>query len=147
MRYLLKIVKPDSPNDWQAYHEIRKKVLWDERGLQSYMYNHPDELKENNFPLLLFADTVPVGVIRVDLKKNGEAFFRKLAVTTTMQRKGYGTRLINAAELFAMEKGSVKVFAHVAINAIPFYKKMGYEFFYREKESSANPKMVKSLLD
>lgn len=147
MRYLLKIVKPDSPKDWQAYHEIRKKVLWDERGLQSYMYNHPDDLNTDNFPLLFSLDNTPVGVIRIDFKENGSAYFRKVAIESTEQRKGFGTKLMKAAELFALSYGSVKVYANVAFNAIPFYKKMGYEFLNEEQKISDNPKMFKFLGD
>ncbi|CAN7287753.1 hypothetical protein LJR234_001491 [Mesorhizobium amorphae] len=33
----------ESDGDWAAYHRIRKRVLWEDRGLGGYDERHPDD--------------------------------------------------------------------------------------------------------
>ena len=67
---------PISTDDWEAYHGIRRKVLFENRGrIGVYDKNHPDESREGNYPLILLLDGEAIGVIRVDI--NGkQAIFR-----------------------------------------------------------------------
>lgn len=125
---------------------IRRKVLWEARGRDDYQENHPDEMADGHYPMIFCVDGSPVGVVRIDLKEAGqEAIFRRVAITTLEQRKGFGTKLMKAAERFALERGYQKLVAHVAIDAIPFYEKIGYTF---DPDTSAttdpdNPRMIR----
>src|SRR4026209_2633061 len=88
---------PCSDDEWRIYHAIRRKVLFENRGhFGVYDENHPDETAEGKYPLLLIYKSVPIGVIRVDIK-DGVAFFRRVAVREDMQRAGHGRILLDLA--------------------------------------------------
>lgn len=148
MEYTLRNVSPDRPIHCQAYHRIRREVLWEARGRTDYQEDHPDEWAEGHFPMLFFVDGIPVGVVRIDLDdKLQEAIFRRVAIATPEQRKGFGRKLMEAAETFASERGFQWLVANVAIDAIPFYEKLGYVL---DRDSLAttdpkNPRMTKNF--
>lgn len=117
---------PRSAEDWQAYHEIRRKVLFENRGqLGVYDENHPDERREGNHPLLLLWKGEPIGVIRVDF--NGpQAIFRRVAIREDLQRAGHGRLLLALAESFAQAHGCNHILTSVARDAVAFYERCGF---------------------
>lgn len=141
----LRQVSPDNPADWSAYHAIRKAVLWDGRGRSSYQTNHPDETAEGNYPMLFVVSGKPVGVVRIDLKKDKrQAIFRRVAIAVAEQKKGFGTALMRAAEEFARQRGCEIFVANVAPDAVPFYARLGYMPDAQSAENDPrNPRMVK----
>jgi hypothetical protein len=42
--------------DWAAYHDIRRRVLFEERGSGAYDENHPDDRLAGNHPKVLICD-------------------------------------------------------------------------------------------
>jgi GNAT superfamily N-acetyltransferase len=119
---------PSSIEEWEAYHDIRRKVLFENRGrIGVYDKNHPDESREGNYPLILFLDGVAIGVIRVDI--NGkQAIFRRVAVREDLQRAGHGRALLALAESFAQTKGCNHIWSDVAPDAVGFYERCGYTY-------------------
>jgi GNAT superfamily N-acetyltransferase len=118
--------RPENVEEWRAYHEIRRKVLFENRGrVGVYDENHPDEFEKYHHPLILFARNTPIGVIRIDIHDR-VAWFRRVAVRGELQRAGYGRTLISLAEAFAREAGCDKVRSNVAADAVGFYERCGY---------------------
>jgi len=112
--------------DWAAYHAIRRRVLFELRGIGArYDANHPDEHLRDHYPFLLWVGDEPAGVIRIDVA-GAVATFRRVAIRDDLQRRGYGRRLLKAAELFAREHGCTRVEANVDAGAIAFYERCGY---------------------
>src|SRR5262245_56858323 len=100
---------PTSAEDWRAYHRIRRKVLFENRGqFGVYDENHPDEHRAGNHPLLLIHNDEPIGVIRVDIT-NTQAIFRRVAIREDLQRSGHGRMLLALAESFARREGCNKI--------------------------------------
>jgi GNAT superfamily N-acetyltransferase len=119
---------PNSIEEWQAYHAIRRKVLFENRGqFDVYEENHPDEHSKGNHPLLLLLDGEAIGVIRVDINGN-QAMFRRVAIREDLQRAGHGRVLLTLAESFAQEKGCLHIRSDVAPDASGFYERCGYTF-------------------
>jgi GNAT superfamily N-acetyltransferase len=117
---------PATDDDWAAYHTIRRRVLFELRGIgATYDANHPDEHRPDHHPLLLWVGDAPAGVIRIDVA-DAVATFRRVAIRDDLQRRGYGRRLLNAAERFAREHGCTRVEASVDAGAIAFYEQCGY---------------------
>jgi GNAT superfamily N-acetyltransferase len=146
MKYTLREVSPSDPEGWQAYHLIRRKVLGEIRGRYDYQENHPDEVADGHYPMVFCVDGRPVGVVRIDLKEEiQEAIFRRVAIVTSEQRRGFGRKLMEAAESFALERGYLKLVANVATDAIPFYEKIGYNFDPDTAGTTDpnNPRMIK----
>jgi GNAT superfamily N-acetyltransferase len=123
-KYELRI--PSSAEEWQAYHTIRRKVLFENRGrFGVYDENHPDEHRTGNYPLLLLLDGEAIGVIRVDV--NGDqGIFRRVAIREDLQRAGHGRVLLTLAESFARAKGCKRIISNVAPDAVSFYERCGF---------------------
>jgi GNAT superfamily N-acetyltransferase len=117
---------PSTSADWEAYHSIRRKVLWEARG-QFGVYDdaHPDEYKEGHFPKLLLFESEPIGVVRIDIVGT-VGWLRRLAIAEPLQRQGHGSQLIRLAEQFARERGVSRIQSDVDRDAIPFYERFGF---------------------
>ena len=62
------LVQVETEDQWQAYHAIRRQILFEDRGhFGSYDPHHPDDRDANNHPLLLLFKNQPIGAMRVDL--------------------------------------------------------------------------------
>ena len=100
------LVAPITDDHWRAFHEIRRKVLFQNRGeFDRYIENHPDDSKEGNYPLILLYRGAVVGVVRVDLCEK-VAWLRRVAIREDSQRRGHGEILLRLAEDFAVAQGA-----------------------------------------
>jgi GNAT superfamily N-acetyltransferase len=136
---------PDSAEDWKAYHEIRRKILFENRGeFGVYDENHPDERRDGNYPLLLLLKGEPIGVIRVDI--NGlQAIFRRVAIREDLQRAGHGRVLLALDESFAQSKGCNHILSYVAPDAVEFYQRFGYALVQDAPMTGTGISMQKNL--
>ena len=116
-------------DQWTAYHAIRRKVLFEDRGLfGKYDPNHPDDRKTQNHPVILTSNGAPVAAMRIDLvPERAFAILRTVAVTTEKQRQGHGRIMLSLAETYALENGCTAAAVFSANDAIRFYAKYGYE--------------------
>jgi GNAT superfamily N-acetyltransferase len=120
------LVTPTSADAWEAYHDIRRKVLYERRGrFGVYDPNHPDDRSPNNFPKVLVRSSQYLGAVRIDFA-DGIAYLRSVAIAESHQRRGFGRVLINLAESFARGQGAKRVESAVASDAVVFYEKCGY---------------------
>ena len=135
-----------SPAEWRAYHDIRRIVLFEGRGLVDvYDETHPDDRNPLNHALLLLADGMPAGVVRVDfLAPSDAAAFRRVAIVERSQRLGYGRVMMREAEAFARAHGRVVLTARVARDAIGFWERIGYRAV-EDGGRSSNP-LVRKIL-
>lgn len=144
----LRLKTPHTEADWNAYHGIRERVLWEARGCVGvYDRSHPDEYQEGNHPKLLLLNNEALGVVRIDLNaETGEAVLRRVAIAARAQGKGYGRELIRLAEAFAREAGCERLVSNVSLDAVGFYRKMGFVFDSDQADSDErNPRMVKRM--
>ena len=146
--HMVKLVSPNTEKEWDAYHSIRERILWEARGLFGvYDRNNPDEYMDNHFPKLILLDGVPIGVVRIDLIADiREAGFRRVAILEDQQGQGYGQELLRLSEGFAAGRGYRKFSANVSRTAIGFWEKLGYSL---DPEHPGNnpefPRMVKQI--
>jgi GNAT superfamily N-acetyltransferase len=117
---------PCSDEEWLAFHSIRRKVLFENRGKsESYIENHPDDFKTGHYPLILLYRGVVVGVIRVEVCEM-VAWFRRVAIREDLQRLGHGRVLLRLAEAFAKAEGCNEVRSNAAVEAVGYYERCGY---------------------
>jgi GNAT superfamily N-acetyltransferase len=117
---------PITVAEWDAYHAIRRRVLFELRGRgNTYDPDHPDEHRPGNHPFLLTRDGLPVGVIRVDLEPE-RAIFRRVAVRADAQRRGHGRALLSLAEAFVRQQGIAVIHSYVDPDAMGFYERCGF---------------------
>ena len=118
---------PRDDEEWRAFHAIRRKVLFENRGKrEAYNENHPDDSKPGNHPLVLvFGDDV-IGVLRLDIAAP-VAWLRRVAIREDLQRQGHGRVLLQLAEAFAQGQGCDEIRSNAAVEAFGFYERCGYE--------------------
>jgi GNAT superfamily N-acetyltransferase len=98
-----KLRAPESDGEWRAFHDIRQKVLFENRGKNDYIENHPDDTRSGNYPLVLLFQGEIIGVVRIDVCES-EAWLRRVAIREDIQRHGHGRVLLRLAENFALKK-------------------------------------------
>jgi GNAT superfamily N-acetyltransferase len=136
---------PSTAAEWAAYHEIRRRVLFELRGRGSdYDATHPDELKVGHYPLVLFHEGQPTAVIRVDVEHD-YAVFRRVAVREDAQRRGHGRHLLAAAEQFVREHGCRSIVSHVDSAAVGFYSNCGFRPSDKPGSSVMTVRMTKTI--
>jgi N-acetylglutamate synthase-like GNAT family acetyltransferase len=128
---LLRVV---SEIDWDDYHAIRRKVLWEDRGQTDYDATHPDEYKPQHHALLFKVDQMAVGVARLDDRCDGTGMVRRIAVRNEKQGRGYGRMMSEAVERYARDQGIKTLYVSAAADAVGFYEKMGCLFVDNQSE-------------
>jgi GNAT superfamily N-acetyltransferase len=118
-----RLSRPASPEEWAAYHEIRRRVAF-EAG--EAIEDDPDEYAEGHFPLLLKRGANPIGTIRVDSLANGDAALRLVAIDPMHQREGHGRTLLLEAEGFARDIGCRRAVVYATPETAGFYAAAGY---------------------
>ena len=125
MSYELVVVS--RPQDWQAYHSIRRVELFEARGrIGVYDPDHADERAPGNFPLLLTWNGRGIATTRLDVRQSGLAVVRLVAVVKAEQRKGHGRVLAARTDAFARARGVTKLLVNAAPDAVGFYERIGF---------------------
>ena len=123
---------PRDDEEWRAFHAIRRKVLFENRGKsEAYDENHPDDRKLGNHPLLLLYRDEIIGVLRIDISARVDAsgrvaMLRRVAIRDDLQRLGHGRVLLRLAEEFAKAEGCDEMRSNAAVEAVGFYERCGY---------------------
>jgi N-acetylglutamate synthase-like GNAT family acetyltransferase len=134
--------RAESDRDWAAYHRIRKRVLWEDRGLEGYDERHPDDQLAAHHPLLLMRDGAPVGTARLDVISPNLGVVRLVAVEPHLQRSGLGRVLMQEIESYARRLGLDQLEVNAAREAEGFYQRLGWVVVPSDRK---NPLMTKSL--
>lgn len=136
---------PATDAEWASYHAIRRRVLFELRGnAAAYDANHPDERRPGRHPFVLWDAGVPVGVIRVDVD-GPVARFRRVAIRDDVQRRGFGRRLLEAAERFARQQGCTRIEASADPDAVRFYERCGFTRSEPARQAESSVSVSKSL--
>ncbi len=137
-----RLVTPGNAAMWQAYHDIRRAVLFEARGETGvYNDNHPDDLAPGNHPKLLLHGDDPIGVVRIDVY-GPTAILRRVAIRADRQRRGHGRVLLSLAEEFARRHDCHRLVSHVAKDAAAFYQRCGFSVDADESDSVVMSKGV-----
>jgi len=117
---------PRSDEEWRAFHAIRRKVLFENRGkAETYDENHPDDRKIGNHPLVLLYRGEIMGVARIDVA-GAVAWLRRVAIRDDLQHHGHGRVLLRLAEEFSKAEGCDEMRSNAAVEAVGFYERCGY---------------------
>ena len=138
----LRVIPVASSEHWSAYHEIRRSVLFEARGLDGYDSDHLDDRRSGHFPLLLLKGTSIVGAARLDLKEGDQAVVRTVAIRTDFQRQGLGRELMSGVESFAKDRGVLSLTVNAARDAVEFYRRSGWLMV---DETKPEPVLAKRL--
>ena len=121
---------PASPDDWQAFHDIREAELFRARHRDvAYDRNHPDDFTPENRPLLFKRDRQPIGVVRLDDLGDGTGAVRLVAITHAEQGRGHGRAMAGMCDAIAREARLHTLYVNAVPQALGFYEKTGWERF------------------
>ncbi len=138
--------RPQSPSEWEAYHEIRRDVLLESREFDLARPDEEADLGSRHYPLLLWLEGRPIGTIHIDKLDGGLAAFRLVAIDPNRQGRGHGLQLLNAAESFARRIGCQTAVVYATPETAGFYGRAGYgEEFWDDHCVAGIVQMVKPL--
>jgi GNAT superfamily N-acetyltransferase len=137
------LVRVAIPEHWDAYHRIRREVLFENRGRYGvYDRDHPDEVAPQNHPLLLINSGRPIGTARLDCDPNGRGIVRLVAVAGREQRRGHGRTMMTLLERYAVKQGCTVLEVNSAPDAMEFYQRLDWTLVDAARE---NPLLSKTL--
>lgn len=113
--------------DWQDYHDIRRSVLWQERGLDGYDEARPEEGLPHHHPLLLKFEGRGAGTTKLDDVLDGSGIVRLVAVRAALRGRGHGRILDTMVKGYTSKLGVHTLFVNAAANAVRFYTATGWE--------------------
>lgn len=141
MTHELRLV--EAAEDWEWWHRIRERVLWELRGeFGVYDRDHPSIRESNDFPFVLVLDRQRVGVIALEVDGT-VAWLRRVAIRENLQREGHGRLLVELAMQAARDRGCTVARSNVATDAVGFYEKLG--FVVTKEHPGAGPEMSHPL--
>ena len=122
------LVEVTAPGDWAAYHDIRRQELFEARGRHGiYNPDYPGERLPGMYPYLLKLDGKPLGTTRLDIRDDGTAVFRLVAITASEQGKGHGRVLGQMVEDRARAFGARILLVNAAHTAVGYYEATGWQ--------------------
>lgn len=146
---------PRSEAEWDRLHAIRKSFIFDvyhpPDGPWPCEYDpaHPDDRDPANRPLVLVADGEVAGTLRLDLKPDGRAVIRLVALDPRYRGGGLGASILEMAESLARASGARSLCVNAQPGVVGFYARQGFAPG-RWEGSSACPRgipMTKVLAD
>jgi GNAT superfamily N-acetyltransferase len=111
--------QPRCDQDWQAYHNIRRRVF--------HLPRPVEEISPDCHPLLLFLEDQPIGAIQVDDLRNAAAALRLVAIDPAWQGGGHGRVMLQHAEQFVRALGCSRAVVYATPEAAGFYQTVGYD--------------------
>lgn len=91
---------------------------------------HPDDIQNEWDSFHIGAYTsheTLIGVLVLKPIDKNTIKMRQVAIDENFQSSGAGTQLVQFSEVFAKSKGFSKMELHARLQAVPFYKKLGYK--------------------
>jgi predicted GNAT family N-acyltransferase len=110
---------------YQQECALRQEVLRKPLGMNLYLEDLVAEREQIHFGLFDEKDHLLACVIAVPVTAT-EAKIRQMAVSPSLQGKGYGRLLLEAAEQILAQRGFTHLYLNSRMTAIGFYERLGY---------------------
>ncbi len=123
---VIKIVSPQTREDFKAYYDLRYKVLREPWGMQRGTEKDDFEPISDHYMAIDEATGELVGAVKLFEKEPGLGWFSHLAVKDSWQRKGVGKQLLTFVEQKAKERGFKALGCLSRLNTTAFFEKEGY---------------------
>lgn len=118
-------IKPvTSKNELDQVMSIRFQVFVEEQKVPLSL--EIDEWEETATHFLARSDGKPAGAARLRFLSDGIGKVERVAVLPSQRGTGMGRALMKAVEEFASDHGVTLIKLHAQIQALPFYRKLGY---------------------
>ena len=119
-------VKPvTDKNELDQVMSIRDEVFVKEQKVPSSLETDKWEGSATHF--LALASGLPAGCARFRWLPGGVGKVERVAVLSSQRGSGMGRTLMEAVESYAREHGATMIQLHAQTQAVPFYRKLGYQ--------------------
>ena len=145
---LLILQSPRSPSEWDAYFDLRWRILRQPWG-QPRGSERDSEDKLAFHLLLIDPARKPLACGRLHFNAPDEAQVRFMAVDQSAHGSGYGSRILRGLEAEAARRGAQKIVLNARDNVTEFYRRHGYAVIGEAETLFGvirHVRMVKSLL-
>ncbi|MGC4077559.1 MAG: GNAT family N-acetyltransferase [Rubrivivax sp.] len=117
----------ETPEDWEAMHRIRLKVLFTPERHPGLVYDraHPHDTNPEHVKFLLLLDGEPIGTTRLD-PRGDSGIVRLVGIVPGQQRRGHGSVMEQLVVDFARARGMRRLAVNAARDAVGFYEKLGW---------------------
>jgi N-acetylglutamate synthase-like GNAT family acetyltransferase len=124
---MIKIVSPQTHDEFKAYYDLRYKVLREPFGLPRGTEKDDYEPISQHF-MAIDEDTKQiVGVIKLMQKEPGVGCFTHMAVADDFQKKGIGKQLLAFIEKTARDEGYKELGCMAHLNTTEYFEHAGYK--------------------
>ena len=121
---MIEVRTPKNQTEWDAYYELRYKVLREPLGKERGSEKNDGDLTGKHFAL--YNDNVLKAIARLDQAEKDVSQVRFVAVDENSQGKGYGRLIMEATEEDSIKNGNSKMILHARDYAVDFYLRMDY---------------------
>ena len=122
---MLEVRSPDNADEWRAYYALRYRVLRQPLGRPPG--SERDALEEHSTHRMICDPTGKVlAVGRMHDAGDQTAQIRYMAVAVAQQRRGCGSRMLQALEQKAATLGASRIVLDAREAALGFYARQGY---------------------
>lgn len=115
---------PKTDQEWEAYYNLRYKILRAPLNQPLGSERSDGDLTGQHFAL--FHEGTIRAIARLDQAEEGVSQVRFVAVDDTIQGKGFGRIIMEAAEKASIEQGNQKMVLQARDYALDFYLRLGY---------------------
>ena len=122
------IGSPKTEKEYLEYFHFRWRMLRQPYGGEPG--TEKDNLEDKSFHIMLTEFGKIIGVGRIHFEEKGDSKkgqIRYMAINQLYQKKGYGTKILQALEAYAAKDKANNIFLNSRSAAIEFYKKNGYK--------------------
>lgn len=125
--YNIKIIEPRNSKDFDAYYDLRWKILrqtWNQpRGSEK------DDKERGAIHLMAILSNKIVAVGRGHFNTPDQAQIRYMAVDQEYQGQGFGTKILTELESRLFIAGAKEIILKAREKAVSLYERKGYEVF------------------
>ena len=124
---MIKIVSPQTREEFKEYYDLRYKVLREPWGMQKGTEKDDFEPISHHF-MAVDEDTKKViGVVKLYEREHGVGCFSHLAVATTKQSQGIGKTLLDFVENEARKEGYKFLGTQARLTATGYFERAGFK--------------------
>lgn len=110
---------------YKGVFDLREKILRQPLGLSLHNEDLSEEAGDSIFAAV--SDGTVIGCVMLRPAGSSKLKLRQMAVDGTLQQKGIGRLLVEAAEAYGRDNNFKQIVLHARKHAIGFYEKLGYQ--------------------
>lgn len=114
-----------SPREWEAYHTLRKKEIFDTTTV-IYDLTHRCFTDPNHFHFSLVKGVTMIGVAHIEILDKDRVALRPFAIDKLYQGQGFGKYFLSILEKWTRYQRRKTILLHARAETVGFYHTAGY---------------------